>query len=276
MSRMPADEVLAAAAHFFNTTVAEVKGRGRFAHLVLARAVVCKVLRDRGLSYPQTARFIGKSDHTTAINLVGNWAWRTQRNPELLMIYDMITRNDVSALLDCQSEQARRREAHARLLTMADEADRRKEASRTRLERAVLNELTLFAEDHLPCPTNGEIAEEVGGGIRAGTITHAIARLEKRGDITVTRNAGGRVITITASGLSTAERDVRSPTARGWGADMYMERQPSSPPEAVHRDYCQCGTRMDLPAPWCRRPHAKTSAQAFMGKRKAHATGIAL
>lgn len=61
------DHVLAVVATVTGLDPQVVVGPSRMHLVVKARAVVCLVLRDAGLSYPEIGRCIGR-DHTTAMN----------------------------------------------------------------------------------------------------------------------------------------------------------------------------------------------------------------
>lgn len=70
------DDVIDAAACVFDTSVARVRGTSdevAYGVANVARRAVALVLRERitpPLSYPKIARSLGRSDHTTAVNLV--------------------------------------------------------------------------------------------------------------------------------------------------------------------------------------------------------------
>lgn len=85
--RLPLDRMLAFVAGHYGVTIRELKGQGRQRPLVNGRSVIAKVLRERGLSYPVIARLIGRSDHTTAMNLVETFDTRAKYNPEIMPLY---------------------------------------------------------------------------------------------------------------------------------------------------------------------------------------------
>ena len=90
MSRIPFDRVMNFVAYRFGVLPDEIRGPSRKRNLVNARAVLCRVLRDRGVSYPVAARMIGRSDHSTAINLVGSFETRCRYYPKVGDTYQAI------------------------------------------------------------------------------------------------------------------------------------------------------------------------------------------
>ena len=68
-SPFPADTVRNVA-NAFGINYSELIGRGRAGHLIEARSVAARLLRDRGMSYPHIGRHIGGRDHSTVINAV--------------------------------------------------------------------------------------------------------------------------------------------------------------------------------------------------------------
>ena len=259
--RMPVDEVIAASANFFGLTPDDVKGPGRQRPFVLARAVICKILRDRNVSYPVMARLIGKKDHTTPINLIQSWDKRAKRHPEMLDIYNAISRDDLSGMVERTLKQAESMRAeHAKLIALAANAEKKKKDFRSLNERQVLAELSIFANEGLPCPSNREIAEE-RGILKSATVMQTIARLEYHGDISVERGDGWRIVTITATGKRTGKTRLVSQGGGRSDAGIYQSTVRNPAPDPVHRDTCfLCGTRMDLPSPRCARDHAMEMA----------------
>lgn len=63
-------------------------GGGRNGQFIAARSVVCKILRERGLSYPQIGRFLGKRDHSTVINAVAKFDYYCERYPGTQELYE--------------------------------------------------------------------------------------------------------------------------------------------------------------------------------------------
>ncbi|GAM01903.1 hypothetical protein [Sphingomonas parapaucimobilis] len=129
------------------------------------------------------------------------------------------------------------------------------EAREERLEKlfALLNDA---AENGLPCPLTRDLAPAIGS--RSGSSIDAYLRmLANSGKIALRGFSGGRVVTIVATGKSTAEVP---------GVELTSERRPSNvtilsimPTQPrVFRDPCPgCGVRMDAdPAMCCDRGRA--------------------
>lgn len=79
------------------------------------------------------------------------------------------------------------------------------------------------------CPTNQALTELIGAKTESGGAS-AIARLRRLGRITIERDGAGRIVTVVATGKSTASRAVTesSPTVTGpWSAeeDAVLERE---------------------------------------------------
>lgn len=83
-------EMVQIAAHACGVPPKCVLGQTRFRPAVLARMAVARALRDRGVSTPVIARAIGRSDHTTVINLLANFPAYSRRYWELNAAYDAI------------------------------------------------------------------------------------------------------------------------------------------------------------------------------------------
>ncbi|MBB3910859.1 helix-turn-helix domain-containing protein [Sphingomonas desiccabilis] len=93
----------------------------------------------------------------------------------------------------------------------------------------VLAAITKAAEAGEQCPTNQALTELIGAKTESGGAS-AIARLRRLGRITIQRDGAGRVVTVVATGKSTASRAVTesSPTVTGpWSAeeDAVLERE---------------------------------------------------
>jgi hypothetical protein len=68
----------------------DVTGKARFRHLVSARAILSKILREQGnLSYPQIGRRLGGRDHSTIINAVRLFDIMVIRDPDMAEQYRM-------------------------------------------------------------------------------------------------------------------------------------------------------------------------------------------
>jgi len=66
----------------------EVIGRLRFGELVAARAVIARILRERGWSYPRIGAALGGRDHSTVINLCAKWDIYAERDPLAAKAYE--------------------------------------------------------------------------------------------------------------------------------------------------------------------------------------------
>lgn len=85
--RLLGSELVKSVASDFGLTIHDLRGQGRFAVLVDARAVVARIMRDRGLSYQQIGRFLGGRDHSTTLNLVDKFDICQRRNPTVAESY---------------------------------------------------------------------------------------------------------------------------------------------------------------------------------------------
>lgn len=71
-----------------DVTYGEIIGLSRKARFVHARAVIVMVLRERGWSYPQCAKAINRSDHSTTINQCDKFAIYCSANPKLAEVFE--------------------------------------------------------------------------------------------------------------------------------------------------------------------------------------------
>jgi hypothetical protein len=72
----------------FDVEPEDILGAARRAHLVDARAVVAKLLKDWGRhSFPEIGQALGGRDHSTVINAVQKFAWYAKRNPLVRQSY---------------------------------------------------------------------------------------------------------------------------------------------------------------------------------------------
>lgn len=85
--RLPAREITLRVADMFGLTADELTGPSRKSVNVNARAVVARILRDRGISYPRIGRLIGRTDHSTAIHIVSNFDVYCRRDPRVALAY---------------------------------------------------------------------------------------------------------------------------------------------------------------------------------------------
>lgn len=81
-------ELVAAVSRDFGLTARVVIGDGRAAELVHARAVVARIMKDRGASYPVIARTIGRHDHSTSIHAVRMFPVYLRLNPKVGAVYE--------------------------------------------------------------------------------------------------------------------------------------------------------------------------------------------
>lgn len=76
-------DTIADVAAYFKVSPDDLTGPNRSSYLVDARRVVALIMRERGLSYPQIARFL-RRDHSTICDLVRTFPERAAANPEIL------------------------------------------------------------------------------------------------------------------------------------------------------------------------------------------------
>ena len=113
--------------------------------------------------------------------------------------------------------------------------------------------LTRYAEEGREAPTNHEMAEYLGIE-HSTTASKALQRLEVRGDVTVQRFKDFRIVTITATGKSTAEAQppAGAPHTDGAAADDQPQGDaagllPKLKPVSLDREPCRlCGVRGDI------------------------------
>ncbi|WP_310533162.1 helix-turn-helix domain-containing protein [Novosphingobium sp.] len=88
--RISTRQLIAYVAVLCEISPSDVTGKARFRHLVSARAIISKILRDQGnLSYPQIGRRIGGRDHSTIINAVRLFDIMIDRDPDMAEQYRM-------------------------------------------------------------------------------------------------------------------------------------------------------------------------------------------
>lgn len=83
-----ADNLVKSVARDFKLTAHDIRSDRRFKGLVHARAVIARILKERGWSYPRTARAIGRGDHSTAMNSVDKFTIYARENPLVQQSYD--------------------------------------------------------------------------------------------------------------------------------------------------------------------------------------------
>ena len=79
-----ASELIDYVAEQFGFTHGELIGSGREKSLVEARAVIVRVLRSRGWSYPRIGKLLGGRDHSTIISADSRFDVYCKRNPLIL------------------------------------------------------------------------------------------------------------------------------------------------------------------------------------------------
>lgn len=77
------DELIAGVAEDFGMSATLLKSPKRTRVYVHARAVVFKILHERGWSYPRMARAVGRKDHSTAIHSVDNFDVYCKMDPRV-------------------------------------------------------------------------------------------------------------------------------------------------------------------------------------------------
>lgn len=76
---------------------AEMLGSARTGVVIAARAVVYKILRERGLSLPQIGRHMANRDHTTVMNALEKFPYYCKRYPEARAAYELHRERSVPA-----------------------------------------------------------------------------------------------------------------------------------------------------------------------------------
>lgn len=82
-----ASRLIEAVAAEFGLSYGEVIGTGRTRRFVAARAVVARILRDRGWSTTQIGRWLHR-DHSTIIHLLAHWPQWMKSCPEAAAFYE--------------------------------------------------------------------------------------------------------------------------------------------------------------------------------------------
>lgn len=146
-------------------------------------------------------------------------------------------------------------------------------------EAIVMTALAGAVSSNLPCPSNNELAGLLDAA-SVSTPVNVLARLQKKGLIEIERFATSRIVTICATGKSTAgDRSkaahwrvtgAKNPgaytgKARGDSSVRTVVRRPSirddALPPSVSRDPCpRCGIRSDI---GCQHVRAPLSMGAF-------------
>lgn len=130
-------------------------------------------------------------------------------------------------------------------------------------EARVLRALEWAASLAKPCPKNTELAEIVGGSATASRMSQIVRDLAEAGYIRLQRFSASRIVTIVATGKSTAPIDGtphwstdggKRPPPRSGGTVRNYVRPPADDADTlprVDRDPCpRCGVRRDA-VPGC-------------------------
>lgn len=81
--RLSAASLIRNVAYDFNVSPTDITGLNRSSDLIGARAVIAKILRQRGHSYPVIGRVMGGRDHSTIINSCKNFSFYAKRDPRV-------------------------------------------------------------------------------------------------------------------------------------------------------------------------------------------------
>lgn len=95
-NRIPARELLVAIARRFDMTYAAMIGSRGTADHANARTVFCRIMRERGLSYPLIGRLLGGRDHSTIINSIRNFDIYARRDPRVMETYMALRDREVT------------------------------------------------------------------------------------------------------------------------------------------------------------------------------------
>jgi hypothetical protein len=77
-------------APIFGAPVGAILGLNRRKEYVMARAVIAKVMTERGKSLNTTARAIGRKDHSTIVNLIAKWPAYCKLSPLPAIAYEKV------------------------------------------------------------------------------------------------------------------------------------------------------------------------------------------
>ena len=86
--RSPWAPLIDSVASFFGIMPKAITGAAKRGRPVAARSVVIRILRDRGYSYPEIARAVGRKDHKTMIYYVEGFDARARNEPEIADCYE--------------------------------------------------------------------------------------------------------------------------------------------------------------------------------------------
>lgn len=93
LRRHPSFELIEKVAADFGVTVGDIKGQTRRAIVVTARRVICKILRDRGISLPVIGKLLGGRDHSTIMHAVSQFD--NQADTDIVMMDVYMRRRDI-------------------------------------------------------------------------------------------------------------------------------------------------------------------------------------
>ena len=82
-------DLLDRAARAFLITRDDLISQTRAMQFVYARAVVAKVLRERGMSFPQIGKHMNR-DHSSIKNLVDTWEKKAKRCPDMVRVFEAL------------------------------------------------------------------------------------------------------------------------------------------------------------------------------------------
>lgn len=85
--RRPAFEVIGLVCRRFGYSKEDVLGPRRHANLMGPRAVITRILKDRGHSYPMIGRMLGGRDHSTIMHCLDNFDVYARRDERVQPIY---------------------------------------------------------------------------------------------------------------------------------------------------------------------------------------------
>ena len=88
-SPFPAD-IVKDVAQAFGLPVVEMVSPNRTGHYTRARMVAARLMRDRNYSLPRIARCLGRTDHSTALNMLQRYEPLAQHYPEMRKVYEAL------------------------------------------------------------------------------------------------------------------------------------------------------------------------------------------
>lgn len=85
-----AGDLVKATAAVCGLTYNDLVGKGRSREFTHARAIVIRILRNRGWSYPRIGKQLGDRDHTTIMHSYESWAVYVRLDPSVAEIHDKL------------------------------------------------------------------------------------------------------------------------------------------------------------------------------------------